>query len=70
MANLAVRMTIRVKRTLMRAILNTEANISIITLSVVRKLRLIMEMPDGSKIIAVDQTKKNIIGIITLNPRC
>jgi len=64
MANSAVRTTVRVKGTPMRAVLDTRANVSIITLPVVKKLRLIMGMPDGSKIIAVDQTKKNIISII------
>jgi len=64
MANLAVRITVRVKGTLMRTVLDIGANVSIVTLPVVRKLRLIMRMPDGSKIIAVDQTKKNIIGIV------
>ncbi len=48
----------------MRAVLDTEANILIVTLPVVKKLRLIMGMPDGSKIIAIDQTTKNVIGII------
>ena len=48
----------------MRAILDTEANVSIVTLPVVKKLRLTMRMPDGSKIIVVDQTKKNVIGIV------
>ena len=64
MANSAVRTTVRVKGTPMKAVLNTEANVSIITLSVVKKLRLTMGIPDGSKIIVVDQTKKNVIGII------
>jgi len=48
----------------MRAVLNTGANISIVTLPIVRKLCLTMGMPDGSKIIAVDQTKKNVISIV------
>ncbi len=64
MANSAVRVIIRVKGTPMRTVLDTGANISIVTLSVVKKLRLTMGMPDGSKIIAVDQTKKNVISII------
>src|SRR6266508_887872 len=64
MVNSAVRTTVRVKRTPMRAVLDTRANVSIITLPVVKKLCLTMGMPDGSKIIAVDQTKKNVIGII------
>ena len=48
----------------MRAVLDTGANMSIVTLPVVKKLHLTMEMPDRSKIIAVDQTKKNVIGIV------
>ncbi len=68
MANSAVRTTIRIKRTLMKAVLDTGANVSIITLPVVKKLRLMMGMPDGSKIIAVDQTKKNVIGIVKNAP--
>ncbi len=64
MANSAVRTTIRIKGILIKAVLNTGANVSIVTLLVVKKLRLIMGMPDGSKIIAVDQTKKNVIGIV------
>ncbi len=64
MMNSAVRITVRVKGTLMRAVLNIETNISIVTLPVVKKLCLTMGTPDGSKIIAVDQTKKNVIGIV------
>ena len=64
MANSAVRTTVRIKGTPMRAILDTGVNVSIVTLLVVKKLRLAMRMPDGSKIIAVDQTKKNVIGIV------
>ncbi len=64
MANSAVRTTVRIKGTPMRAILDTGANVSIVTLPVVKKLHLTMGMPDGSKIIAVDQIKKNVIGIV------
>ena len=48
----------------MRAVLDTGANVSIVILPVVKKLCLTMEMPDGSKIIAIDQTKKNVISLI------
>ena len=44
--------------------MDTRANVSIVTLSIVKKLRLTIGLPDGSRIIAVDQTKKNIIGIV------
>jgi len=54
MADSAVRITVKVKGTPMRAVLDTGANVSIVTSPVVRKLRLIMEMLDGSKIITVD----------------
>src|SRR6266496_1521511 len=64
MANSAIQTTVRIKGTLMRAVLDTGANVSIVTLPVVKKLRLTMGLPDGSKIIAVDQTKKNVIGIV------
>jgi len=64
MANFAVRVIIRVKEIPMRVIINIRANISIITLPVVKKLRMTMGISDGSKIIAVDQIKKNVISII------
>src|SRR6266545_548626 len=64
MVNSAVRITVRVKGTPMRAVLDTGANVSIVTLPVVKKLHLTMRMSDGSKIIAVDQIKKNVIGIV------
>ena len=48
----------------MKAVLDIRANVSIVTLPVVKKLHLTMGMPDESKIIAVDQTKKNVISII------
>ncbi len=38
MANLAVRTIVRIKRTLMRVIIDTEANIFIVTLPIIRKL--------------------------------
>ncbi len=63
MANSAIRTIVRVKGTSMRAVLDTGANVSIVTIPVVKKLCLTMRMSDGSKIIAVDQTKKNVIGI-------
>ena len=64
MANLAVRTVVRVKGIPMRAVLDTGANVSIVTLPVVKKLCLTMGMSDESKIIAVDQTKKNVIRIL------
>ncbi len=64
MTNSAIRITVRIKGTPMRAVLNTGANVSIVILSVVKKLHLTMGMPDGSKIIAVDQTKNNVISIV------
>ena len=64
MANLAVRIIVKVKGTPIKAVLDTEANVSIVTLPVIKKLRLTMGMLDESKIIVVDQTKKNVIGIV------
>ncbi len=64
MANSAVRTTVRVKGILMRAVLDTGTNVSIVILPTVKKLRLTIRVPDGSKIIAVDQTKKNVISIV------
>src|SRR6266540_5925469 len=64
MANLAISAIVRIKETLMRAIIDTRANVSIVTLLIVKKLRMTMEIPNGSRIIAVDQTKKNVISII------
>src|SRR6266540_6610482 len=64
MANSAVRIVVKVKGTPMSSILDTGANVSIVTLLVVKKLRLTIGIPDRSKIIAVDQTKKNVIGIV------
>jgi len=54
MVNSAIRIIVRIKKTPMRAVLDIEANVSIVTLLVVKKLRLTMGMPDGSKIIAID----------------
>ncbi len=48
----------------MRAVLDIRANVSIVTLPVVKKLHLTMETSDESKIIAVNQTKKNVIRIV------
>ncbi len=48
----------------MRIIMNTGVNISIITLPVVKKLWMTIEMSDESKIIAIDQIKKNVISIV------
>src|SRR6266498_1100708 len=64
MMNSAVRTVVRVKGIPMRAVLDTGANVSIVTLPVVKKLCLTMGMSDESKIIAVDQTKKNVIRIL------
>jgi len=64
MANSAIRTIIRVKGIPIRTVLDTGANVSIVTLPIIKKLRLTMGVPNGSKIIAVDQTKKNIISIV------
>ncbi len=64
MTNSAVRAIVRVKRTLMRAIMDIRVNVFIITLPMIKKLQMIMGMLNKSKIIVVNQTKKNIISII------
>jgi len=64
MANSAVRAIVRIKGIPMRAIIDTGANIFIITLPVVKKLHMIIGMLNKSKIIAVDQIKKNVIRIV------
>ncbi len=68
MANSAVRAIVRVKKTPMRAIMDTGANVSIITLLVVKKLHIIMGLLDRSKIIAINQIKKNVISIVRDTP--
>ncbi len=64
MANLAVRAVVRVKGIPMKVIIDIRVNVSIMILSVIKKLQITMGMPDGSKIIAINQTKKNIINIV------
>ncbi len=48
----------------MKAIMNTRANIFIIILLVVKKLRMTMRIMNGSKIIIINQIKKNVISIV------
>ncbi len=57
-------MIVRVKGTLIKVIIDTGANVSIIILPVIKKLWMAMGMPDKSKIIAIDQIKKNVIDIV------
>ena len=64
MANSAMRIILRVKGIPIRAVLDTRANVSIMTSPTVKKLHLTMGVSNGSKIIAVDQTKKNVISIV------
>ncbi len=44
--------------------MDTGANVSIISLPVVKKLRITIGIPDGSKIVAINQIKKNVISIV------
>jgi len=60
----AVRTTIRVKGHPVKAIVDSGASVSIITLPIVKQLRLQMSPADGSSIVAVDQTKKKVIGFV------
>ncbi len=49
------RTTVRVKEHPIKTIINTGANISIVTYPIVKKLQLAMGLADGSQIIAIDQ---------------
>ncbi len=60
----AVRTTIRVKGHPVKAIVDSGASVSIITLPIVKQLRLQMSPADGSSIVAVDQAKKKVLGFI------
>ena len=60
----ATRMTIKVKEYPVQIIINTEANISIITYPIIKKLQLAMGLVDSSQIIAIDQQRKMIKGIV------
>src|SRR6266545_2541209 len=60
----AVRTTIRVKGHPVKAIIDSEASVSIIILPIVRQLRLQMSLADGSSIVAVDQAKKKVISFV------
>src|SRR6266498_3451154 len=60
----AVRTTIRVKGHPVKAIVDSGASVSIITLPIVKQLRLQMSSADGSNIVAVDQVKRKVIGFI------
>ena len=60
----AVRTTIRVKGHSVKAIVDSEASVSIITLPIVKQLQLQMSSTDGSSIVAVDQAKKKVIGFV------
>ncbi len=60
----AVRTTIRVKGHLVKAIVDSEVSVSIITLPIVKQLRLQMSPADGSSIVAVDQAKKKVFSFV------
>jgi len=64
MANLTIKAIVRVKEILMKTIIDTGINISIIILLVVKKLKMTIELSDRSQIIMVNQTKKNVIRIV------
>ncbi len=52
----------------MKAIIDTRVNVFIIILLVIKKLQMMMKVSDGSKIIAIDQIKKNVIKIVRNAP--
>ncbi len=60
----AVRTTIRVKGHPVKAIVDSGASVSIVTLPIVKQLRLQMSPADSSSIIAVDQAKKKVLGFV------
>src|SRR6266540_2091064 len=60
----AVRTTIRVKGHPVNAIVDSGASVSIITLPIVKQLRLQMSPADGISIVAVDQAKKKVLGFV------
>ncbi len=59
-----MRTTIRVKGHLVKAIVNSEASVSIITLPIVKQLRLQMSPADDSSIVVMDQAKKKVISFV------
>ena len=60
----AVRTTIRVKGHPVKAIVDSGASVSIITLPIVKQLQLQISSADGSSIVAVDQAKKKVISFV------
>ena len=48
------RMTVRIKGHPVKTIIDTKANVSIVTYPIVKRLQLAMGPADGSQIIAVD----------------
>ena len=59
-----VRTTIQVKGHPIKAIVDSGVSVSIITLSIVKQLRLQMSLADGSNIVTVNQAKKKVISFI------
>ena len=70
MANdgITTRMTVRVKGHPIKTIIDTWANISIIIYPIVKRLQLAMRPADGSQIIAVDQQRKTVKGVVREAP--
>ncbi len=64
MANSAVRIIIKIKRIPIKAIIDIKANIFIIIFLVIKKLKMIIGILNESRIIVIDQTKKNVIKIV------
>jgi len=60
----AIRITVRVKGYPIKTIIDTKANVSIITYLIVKRLQLVIGSADGSQIIAVDQQKKTVKGVV------
>src|SRR6266498_1572219 len=64
----AVQTTIRVKGHPVKVIVDSGASVSIITLPIVKQLRLQMSPADGSSIVVVDQAKKKVLSFIREAP--
>ena len=66
MANdgITIRITVRVKGYLIKIIIDIGANVFIVIYPIVKRLQLTMESADGSQIIAVDQQRKTVKGVV------
>ncbi len=66
--SIVTRMTVRVKEYHIKIIIDTGVNVSIVTYPIVKRLQLAMGLADGSQIIAVDQQRKTVKGVVKEAP--